>query len=559
MAVNLGELLKDVPKFDTGREQIEYIRLDRLDEDPNNFYQLTDIDNLAANIELCGLQQPIRVRPVPDTDRYVIVSGHRRRKAVELLAKDNPERWDEVPCIVEIDAVSPSLQQLRLIFANSHTRKMTPAETSEQIEQVEKLLYRLKEEEGYEFPGRMRDYVAQVVGASKSKIARLKVIRDNLDKCWEKSFKKDDIKEDAAYTLAQMPKEWQKLIFTAIKEKRSGSRMWVYASDLKYHKDNLTAIEKSKCFMDHKPCAHIEQRKQQAVRSDYLWNVSCTKCCKDCSNLARCKSACPKLADQVKQMKETQREASRQAKLQKEEEDRPYIEHLKVLWQRFGSCRAATGNSVQAVYKAIDRYYSKADDKRVEDLESLQKKITRDSETPFGYTCRLSDVRQLIALADLFGVSLDYLFGRSNVKEMAAAAPVSESDTEESQFISGTWYPATVEPPVGVELILIDSGGYTDTGKYKGCGEYTMDYGYPIVLWTLMPQERDVSTAPPAVAGWRTGNPEAYGTYAAYVTLEGVKGPMLRELYWNGEWWAMHNERIADEVTVVCWADRPDF
>ena len=80
MGFDLGELLKDVPKLDAGREQIEYIRLDLIEEDPNNFYQLSDIDALAANIELCGLQQPIRVR-LTDGGHYRIVSGHRRRKA----------------------------------------------------------------------------------------------------------------------------------------------------------------------------------------------------------------------------------------------------------------------------------------------------------------------------------------------------------------------------------------------------------------------------------------------------------------------------------------------
>ena len=53
MAFDLGELLKDVPKLDTKREQIEYIRLDRLEEDPNNFYQLSGIDELAATAHPC--------------------------------------------------------------------------------------------------------------------------------------------------------------------------------------------------------------------------------------------------------------------------------------------------------------------------------------------------------------------------------------------------------------------------------------------------------------------------------------------------------------------------
>lgn len=174
---NLADVLKDVPNLDTERKQIEYIPLNLIDGDPNNFYQLRGIENLAANIATCDLQQPILVRQKED-GRYVTVSGHRRRAALELLAKDDPERWQEVPCIVERDAVSPALQQLRLIYANANTRTMTSAELGEQAAQVEKLLYQLKEE-GYEFPGRMRDHVAQAVNASKSKLARLKVIREN--------------------------------------------------------------------------------------------------------------------------------------------------------------------------------------------------------------------------------------------------------------------------------------------------------------------------------------------------------------------------------------------
>ena len=124
MAVfDLAAALKNMSVSDTGREQIEYIPLVQIDEDPNNFYQLNGLEELAANISLCGLQQPIRVRQ-KDDGRYIIVSGHRRRAALELLAEDDPERWQGVPCIVERDEVSPSLQQLRLIYANANTRKM---------------------------------------------------------------------------------------------------------------------------------------------------------------------------------------------------------------------------------------------------------------------------------------------------------------------------------------------------------------------------------------------------------------------------------------------------
>ena len=72
-----AQAVGSVSKSDTDREAIEYIGLDKLEADPGNFYSLDGLEDLASNIQLCGLQQPIRVRPSED-GRYVIVSGHRR-------------------------------------------------------------------------------------------------------------------------------------------------------------------------------------------------------------------------------------------------------------------------------------------------------------------------------------------------------------------------------------------------------------------------------------------------------------------------------------------------
>ena len=176
----LGEQLAGVAELNTsGPEQIEYIDIDLLDGDERNFYQLTDIDELADNIQMCGLQQPIRVR-AGEGGRFTIVSGHRRRAALAQLVDKGLDQFRRVPCIRETDDASPALQELRLIFANSSTRKLTSAEIGEQAERVEALLYQLKED-GFEFPeGRMRDVVAAACNTHGSKLARIKVIRERL-------------------------------------------------------------------------------------------------------------------------------------------------------------------------------------------------------------------------------------------------------------------------------------------------------------------------------------------------------------------------------------------
>lgn len=429
MAFDLGQLLKDVPKLDTNREQIEYIRLDLIDEDPNNFYQLSGIDELAANIELCGLQQPIRVRPIPESDRYVIVSGHRRRKAVEMLAQDDPERWAEVPCIIEQDAASPALQQLRLIYANANTRTMTSAEISEQVVQVEKLLYELKEE-GYEFPGRMRDHVAQAVGQSKSKLARLKMIRDNLTAEWQPSWKDGTLSESPAYELSKLPKTYQTILFE--ENRRTGAKInCLYADDVKKFGERAATIEKMTCGVFAGGCGHYKGKIRKAAVAD-RWDVfHCdNKCCKDCPELIRCKAACPRLQETVKKLRADAKEAARQEKAAQEEKDAPTVAKISALWQRFGLAREMSCKDIDACKKALGIYYFPYDEEKTMRLECGEAKISPDTKLPFGYSCYLPEISRLIALADMLDCSLDYLLCRTDVKEVVPASPaVPESGT----------------------------------------------------------------------------------------------------------------------------------
>ena len=166
---NLGDYLKPAEGvFNSDTEQIVRIDLDLIDADPNNFYSLEGIEELAANIELVGLLDALRVRP--NGQRYTIVSGHRRRAALQLIRDGGSSQFDAgVPCIVEYGEASDAMRELRLIYANSATRVMSAADLSKQAERVTELLYQLKEQ-GVEFPGRMRDHVAEACQVSTSKL-----------------------------------------------------------------------------------------------------------------------------------------------------------------------------------------------------------------------------------------------------------------------------------------------------------------------------------------------------------------------------------------------------
>lgn len=573
MAFDLGELLKDVSNSDT-REQIEYIQLELIDGDEQNFYELSEVDSLANNIATIGLQQPLRVRPHPMAkDRYMVVSGHRRRAALQLLAQEEPERWEQIACIVDRDVVSPALQQLRLIFGNANTRKMSSADLSEQAAQVEKLLYQLKED-GYEFPGRMRDHVAQVVQTSKTKLAKLKMIRDNLAPCWQPDYKKNVLGESSAYELSRMSVAWQNLLFEE-KQRTKANIKHLYADDVKRFAERCAAIVACPCNeTDDGVCVNQERKMRKAAVTERYYPCCCDKCCAECSNLASCKNACPKLKDKVQKIKAEAKERHRQKQLAQEERDRPAIEQLQQLWYRFGVARRQAGRSVAAVYDAAEMYYVAADDKKMEDKEGLWAEFSPNTTLPYGCSFYLSDAKKLIAVADLLGCSLDYLFCRTDVREVAQevlAEEVSKSGTGSAAApIPGAWYPVSVEPPIGAEIIMVDAYGSCSDDKYLGSGTLkdatVMEWGEAI-LWSFLPQKAtatelpDVSTdkALEAGAGWQTGQPESSGYYAAMVRYPGGAKPVLRQLTWNGSAWILHGVTNTKEVgvEVLCWSPLP--
>ena len=213
-AFNLGDYLKsEAPVSITNTaEQLVRIPVEDIVPDPGNFYSLDGIEELAGNIELIGLQQPLRVRP--DGKQFVVVSGHRRLEAIKRIREDNPDAFPlGVPCLVDYGEASEAMRELRLIFANSNTRVMTSAETAKQAERVTELLYQLKEQ-GVEFPGRMRDHVAEACRISASKLARLNAIRKNLIDVWRLMWDHGELPEGHAYRISQEGKTVQRDLLT---------------------------------------------------------------------------------------------------------------------------------------------------------------------------------------------------------------------------------------------------------------------------------------------------------------------------------------------------------
>ena len=558
---DLASVLKDVSGLDTtSREQIEYIDIDLIDSDPANFYELSEIDSLAANIETVGLQQPLRVRDNPDAAGHVtIVSGHRRRAAIRKLVEAGRDDLRKVACIREQPATSSALQELRLIYANSDTRRMSAADVSKQVERVEALLYQLKEE-GYEFPGRMRDHVAEACKVSKSKLARLKVIRENLEACWMPAFEESVLGESCAYALAQMPGEHQHAIWEYWTGHGKPIKQ-LYEGTVKNYGTHFAKLEKLKCSKCEGVCENVQNKRHKALIAQSWQTVTCVeKCCSVCSDLGRCKYACPKLYEQIAKIKADAKEQRKQEKIAQEAADRPIIKKIQALWNRFGQARNAAGVSAKDAYKALKRYCYSDPEADIVKFECLEAKFTTDTKLPYEYNCRLEDIEKFVRLADLFNCSIDYLFCRTDdPKGFSKAAPAAPATDVEIK--PAVWYSSAVEPPAGVPIVVMEKDGWTENSTYMGGG--CLDEGCTtlwcdVVRWTLSPSASADQFAVPVVGGWHPGieDPAEPIDAVAEFSADGLADPFRRIAHWSGSNWQFPGGATID-AKCIRWLPLP--
>ena len=420
---SLAGILGNVSPSDT-QEQITYIDIANIDGAAENFYSMEGIDELAANIELVGLQQPLRVRENPEMpDRYLIVSGHRRRAALWSLYEEAPEKWGRVPCIVERGGGSPELQELRLIMANADTRRMSSADLAKQAERVEMLLYKLKEQ-GFEFTGRMRDHVAEACKVSATKLAELKVIREKLAEPWRGMWEKNKIAHSVAYALAKEEPIIQQKIYKLYKNPE-GAYEWSVEDRAKKIKK---AAQRTCGKCEDGLCAYAMRTLEIEYLGTSYHGCSSYSCCENCYNFESCRTVCPLLKEKQAERTKDKKEAAKAQRQAEKQRDNEEIEIIKGVWRRYGERRRAKGLSVRECIDAFGgRTYDWKDYKEEEERETGGGKWHPSINVPWGYS-KVQDVQLLTRAADVLECSADYLLGRTDEPAPWKGAWISVDD-----------------------------------------------------------------------------------------------------------------------------------
>lgn len=398
-----ASLNETVSKLDTHEKpQLQEIDIDQLDANAANFYavDVSKLDTLADSIAMDGLQQPLVVTPGQD-GRYTVISGHRRRAAIRrLVEEDSREDLRRVPCLVK-SYQSQALAELQLIMANSTARVLTSAEVMHQAKRMEDLLYQLKEE-GYSFPGRMRDQVAEACQVSASKLARLKVINARLCSEYMELFNQNKMSEQVAYALAKLPQDFQRRIFKATKEPPVARVV-----------DALT--EEYKKGARWEPCLTCPDGKA-CTRGDAFLRHDCEneynmckgeKCCLECYGAKTDCYPCGRMCSKAQAVRKEKRNDAKAQALSLEEkvqaERRRDAQGIASRLVKAADLVGAAGNSrVQ-----LGRYGSSWS---VKDLRRFAAGDFGDTHLN-GWEFGQDDVKRFAKAAETLGCSVDYIMG----------------------------------------------------------------------------------------------------------------------------------------------------
>ena len=484
-----AQQVQAVSKSDTGRELMQ-VDIDDLVGNDANFYAVDEdkLEDLKNSIALSGIMDPPTVTRTED-GKYRLISGHRRTAAVRALVAEGREDLRKMPVFVR-NPKSAAMEELELIMANSTARVLTSAEISQAAQRVERLLYDLKEQ-GVEFPGRMRDHVAEACNVSKTKLANLHMIEENLIQGFKAQWAAGKLPDATALELARCEIALQMRLRDAF----ARTKEFPTSAGIAKVRELAAAGARwrpSACLHcpDRKLCP--SSRDDATLRHDALcpaWGGQClgAKCCMDCPSGANAKSwdTCDQMCARAKQYR-TDKNADEKRKEEnaKEKKQRGYRAAIQRDAQRIARAADAAGLPDKQKLQLEIHCYPPVEIGKIRDWANGN----FGDAYFYGERALSVDSSQAAEVCKILHCSADYLLGLSD-----DLTPVSKSDT----VLSG--WRTDDDFPDGQILLLMETDGTRryalDTAQGGMLCIYPADLlrdtGMRIVRWLQLTVEED--------------------------------------------------------------------
>lgn len=211
--------IKETPK---ARFRTKDISIFKMYQNEMNFYRVEEIEELAGDILTFGLKQNLELVYEPCAEgEYRIVAGERRWLALKLLVKKGYKEFEIATCKLTTPQDADE-EQIEIIIANAYRSKCI-AEVVEEEKRLKEALEKMKaagkQIKGYDLTsGRLRDVIAAMLHMSKTKIAQIESVNNNLIPEFKEELKKERLTFSAAYELSGMPTEEQQEAMKRFKE-----------------------------------------------------------------------------------------------------------------------------------------------------------------------------------------------------------------------------------------------------------------------------------------------------------------------------------------------------
>ena len=196
MLANLNAIVGD-----TLTDSIQMIAVEELHESKDNFFVVDRIEEFAETIlGQGGVKDNLVVRPL-ESGGYEIISGHRRKAAVQYLLDNGENISRYLPCLVQ-NYSDDDTRMLDLILMNISSRQISDTELWQSYEILNQILQN-KKKSGEKF-GRVRDKLAELLGVSSSQVRKLENVKKNAVPEVVEAVKSGELSISTADEIARM-------------------------------------------------------------------------------------------------------------------------------------------------------------------------------------------------------------------------------------------------------------------------------------------------------------------------------------------------------------------
>ena len=209
--VGLDDMLGAVVA-NTLTDSIKMINISELHDSPDNFFEVNRIEELAeAILAQGGVKENLIVRPL-ESGGYEVISGHRRKAAVQYLIDKGENVSHKLPCLVQ--EIDDSDKMMHLIMMNVSQRVLSDAEMFESYKKLKKI-FEEKKALGEKF-GRMRERIAEILNVSPAQVGKIENIKKNAVSEVVKAVESGDMSLHTANEMAKLDEKEQRKIIDSV-------------------------------------------------------------------------------------------------------------------------------------------------------------------------------------------------------------------------------------------------------------------------------------------------------------------------------------------------------